>query len=703
MADEGMQPPGAAARSGKAAWLWGRLGRIAYGADYNPEQWDEATWAEDVKLMAGAGVNLVSLAIFGWAALQPNRDRFEWSWLDRVMDMLRDAGISVCLATATASPPPWLVTAHPEILPEDADGHRLWHGSRQHFCPSSRVFREQAGELVEAMAARYGSHPALAAWHVGNEYGCHVSRCYCDESAEAFRAWLRGRYGSLDELNAAWSTSFWSQRYSAWEQIIPPRRAPTFPNPSQQLDFSRFSSDALLGCFRHEADILRRVTPDVPVTTNFLGIFKPVDGFAWAVEEDFVSHDSYPDPADPDAAVGAAMAFDFMRGASGGKPWLLLEQAPSAVNWRDVNQPKTAAQYRLWSWQAVAHGANGVMSFQWRASRGGAEKFHSAMVPHGGADHPVYRHVAELGRELAEHPELSATESGRAEVALLFDWPSWWALELPSRPSSRLSLLDLARAYYEPLWRAGVPVDLVRPDSDLSGYRLAVAPNLYLLSTGTAGQLARWVHGGGHLVTGFFSGIADDNDRVCPGPYPGALRELLGVTIDQFWPLGPGDEVGLRLAGQQEAAQQARSGRCWSEEIRLDDATAAGWFDGGPLDGRPALTTAERGRGRASYCGTLPDAATLAGWLAKAAEGAGLTPLLERTAHGIEVQRRLGQGFEALFVLNHDITGRAVRLAGRWEPAVGPAPRGLDLDLGPRELAVLRRGTGNAASPGRNA
>jgi len=689
------------ARLELAGQLWRRLNGIAYGADYNPEQWDEPTWAEDLKLMVEAGVNLVSVGIFAWAAIQPEASRFEWDWLDRVLDMLAGAGISVCLATATASPPPWLVREHPEILPVDADGRTLWHGSRQHYCPSSAVFRAAASTLAEALASRYASHPALAAWHVGNEYGCHVSQCYCDESAEDFRRWLRDRYGDIDALNQAWSTTFWSQRYGCWEEVIPPRRTPTFPNPSQQLDFSRFSSDALRACFDREVEILRRYTPAVPVTTNFMNFFKPVDVHSWASHEDFLSLDSYPDPADPDAAVGAAMAFDSMRGASEGRPWLLMEQAPSAVNWRDVNQPKSAALYRLWSWQAVAHGANGVLSFQWRASQGGAEKFHSAMVPHGGADHPVYRQVAELGRELAEHPELSATEPGRAEVALLFDWPSWWALELPSRPSARLSLPDLARAYYEPLWRAGLPVDLVRPGSDLSGYRLVVAPNLYLLGADAAGQLARWVQGGGHLVTGFFSGIADENDRVYPGAYPGVLRELLGVTIDQFWPLGPGDDVGLWLADRQ-----AGTGRCWSEEIRLDDATATGWFDGGPLDGRPALTAAMRGQGRASYCGTLPDASTLAGWLAAAASDAGLTSLLERTAHGIEVQRRFGDGFEALFVLNHDTTGRTVRPAGHWEPVVGPAPRGLDLDLGPRELAVLRRSTGNAAnavSLGRNA
>ena len=334
--------------------------------------------------MAEAGVNLVSVGIFSWSNLQPSPGRYDFAWLNRVIDILWSAGVAVCLATATASPPPWLTHRHPEILPERADGTRLWPGSRQHYCPSSPAYLDAALDLVDQLARRYGGHDGLALWHVGNEYGCHVPACYCDTSAAAFRAWLAERYKDVDALNQAWSTQFWSQRYHSLDEVLPPRVSPTFPNPAHQLDFARFSSEALERCFAAEADRLREITPDVPVTTNFMGFFKPLDYWRWARHEDLASHDSYPDPADPGASAGAAMAFDLVRSLKDSAPWLLMEQAPSAVNWRPVNAPKPPGVMRAWSYQAIAHGADGVMSFQWRASRGGAEKFHSAMVPHAG-------------------------------------------------------------------------------------------------------------------------------------------------------------------------------------------------------------------------------------------------------------------------------------------------------------------------------
>jgi len=358
------------------------LPHILYGGDYNPDQWPERVWDEDVHLMQEAGVNLVSLAIFSWSRLEPSEGKYDFAWLDRIMDKLHAGGIAVDLATATASTPPWMSHQHPEMLPVTIDGVRLWHGARQHYCPSSPVYRSAARRLAEQMAARYAEHPALAMWHVGNEFGCHVAYCYCDVSAEAFRKWLQERHGSIEDLNRAWGTDFWSQRYSNWDEVLPPRRTPTWPNPSQQLDFMRFSSDELLACYEIEREALRERTPDVPITTNFMRFFKPLDYWKWAEREDVVSDDVYQDPSDPEAGMRSAMAGDLMRSLGRGRPWVLMEQTSSRVNWRDVNVAKAPGQMRLWSYQAVARGADGVMFFQWRQSRAGAEKFHSAMVPH---------------------------------------------------------------------------------------------------------------------------------------------------------------------------------------------------------------------------------------------------------------------------------------------------------------------------------
>jgi hypothetical protein len=321
---------------------------LAWGGDYNPEQWPEEVWHSDVELMRRAGVNLVTVGVFSWALLEPEQGRFEFGWLDRVLALLHDAGVRVDLATATAAPPPWLTQRYPEVLPVRADGVRLWPGSRQSYCPTAPAYRERSVELAQRMAQRYGEHPALACWHVGDEYGVHVARCYCDRCGEAFRAWLRARYDDLDALNEAWGTAFWSQHYSAWEQILPPRVTPTYGNPGQLLDFDRFCSDALLDLYRAELAVLRRITPTVPVTTNFMVMhtFAELDYWAWAREVDFVSNDHYPQAGDPNSHIELAFSADTCRGLAAGSPWLLMEHAPSAVNWQPRNLAPGAGRRR---------------------------------------------------------------------------------------------------------------------------------------------------------------------------------------------------------------------------------------------------------------------------------------------------------------------------------------------------------------------
>jgi beta-galactosidase len=653
---------------------------IAYGGDYNPEQWPEEVWREDVALMREAGVNLVTLGVFAWSRLEPEPGRFDLAWMDRVIELLHAGGISVDLATATASPPPWLAHRHPETLPELADGTRLWPGGRQHFCPSSPAYRAAARRLVETLAARYGDHPAVVLWHVNNEYGCHVPACWCDESAAAFRGWLRRRYGTVDSVNEAWGTAFWSQRYSAWEEVLPPRRAPTLTNPSQELDFRRFSSDALLECFELERAVLARHSPSVPVTTNFMGFFRPLDYWTWAAREDVVSNDAYPDPADPRAHVRAAMAGDLMRSLGGGRPWILMEQTTHRVNWRRRNVAKAPGQMRLWSLQAVARGADGVLFFQWRQSRAGAEKFHSAMVPHGPVTRSeVWREVVRLGGELGR---LEAVRGGRvpASVAVLLDWESWWALEQPSKPSADVRLLDLLEAWYEPLHRSNVTVDFARPDADLSAYRLVLAPNLYLVGDAAAAGLRAYVERGGTLVMGFFSGIVDPRDHVRLGGYPAPFADLLGLEVDDFAPLADGEELGLRFAVDGVPAGPAR---LWGEPVTPRGAEVVATFTGGPLDGRPAVLRHAFGAGVAWYVATAPDPPTLAGLLRRVWTEAGVVAAAS-VPPGVEAVRRAG----LLFLLNHRPDEVEVPASGVDLLSGRPVADGW-LRLGPREVAVV--------------
>ncbi|TMR93804.1 beta-galactosidase [Nonomuraea basaltis] len=655
---------------------------LLFGGDYNPEQWPEHVWAEDVELMKAAGVNLVTVGVFSWARIEPEPGARDFGWLDRVLDLMGAAGIAVDLATPTASPPPWLGHRWPETLPVDESGHRLWYGSRNQFCPSSRVYRERALSIVTDLADRYAGHPALALWHVGNEYG---QICHCDESAAAFRTWLEERYGDLDGLNEAWGTTFWSQRYGDWAEIVTPRRAPYLINPTQNLDWQRFCSDALLAHYRAERDILRERTPDTPITTNFMGLFKPVDSWAWAGEEDIVSNDWYPEPGDPLAPARSALVHDLMRGLGRGRPWLLMEQATTGVNWRPHNLPKPPGQFRLESLQALARGADGLCYFQWRASRFGAERFHAAMVPHAGADTRLHAEVRAHGQELRRLASV-AGEPVPARVAMVFDWASWWALEERGRPSDRLNATDQLLAYYVPLWERGVSVDLVPPDADLTGYALVVVPNLFLVSDRDAAALTDYARGGGVLVVGPFSGVVDPRAHIRTGRFPAPLREVLGASGEEWLPAA--EEVRCRWAGGAEFTAHT-----WTELVAAEGAEPVAEFAGGDLAGRPAVLRHRAGDGPGSgiawYVATMPEPEALGELTARALADAGVRGAVPDGAPpppGVEAVRR----GEVLFLLNHGAEAASVPIPG---PAVdlltGAATDG-PVTLPPRAVVALR-------------
>ncbi|MEX0428069.1 beta-galactosidase [Nocardioides sp. DS6] len=622
-------------------------GRLAFGADYNPEQWPEEVWAEDVALMREAGVTMVSLGIFSWALLEPEPGRFDLGWLDRVLTLLHEGGIAVDLATATASPPPWFLQAHPEAALVDRAGVRRAFGSRQAYCASSPAFREAATRLAGVMAQRYADHPAVVMWHVSNEYADHNWHCYCDVSAAAFRDWLQARYGTLDALNAAWATAFWSQRYTAWEQLQPPREVSynSFANPGQQLDWWRFSSDAQLDLFRAEAAAVRSHS-DKPLTTNFMGFFKPLDYRSWAadhgIDDYVVSNDHYLIAAEPDRTQHLAMTADLLRSLAGGRPWLLMEHSTSAVNWQPRNLAKSPGEMRRNSFQHLARGADGAMFFQWRASRGGAEKFHSAMVPHAGTDSRLWRDVVRLGEDVAAIAEVAGTRVEPASVALLFDWPSWWAATHDSHPSVDVDPLRTARAWHHVCWSRNIGVDVVGTTDPLDGYRVVVLPVQYLLDDPTVARLRAFAEAGGTLVVTYFSGIVDEHDQVRLGGYPGALRDLLGVRIEEFHPLLEGEHVALTRTGE---------GRIWSELGRTTGAEAWATYAVGPCAGSPAITRHAVGEGTAWYVGTELTAESLAELAEEVL--ADVEPVTAGLPEGVEAVRRVGEQASYLFVVNH--------------------------------------------------
>ncbi len=641
-----------------------KLPAIAYGGDYNPEQWPEEIWQEDVQLMRKAGVNLVSVAIFSWARLQPARNTWDFAWLDRLLDLLDENGIRACLATATASPPAWLVKLDPEVLVENANGTRNYPGARQHYCPSSPGYRLHASQLVKRIARRYAKHPALAAWHINNEYGCHTWESHTQAAQVSWRRWLRARYETLGRLNEAWGTAFWSQLYHAWDEIGTPRQiSPNgFINPGMRLDFYRFMSDEILSLFDMERTIVQKHAPGIPVTTNFIPFHTPVDTFRWAPSMDFVSLDAYPDPTE--GAFGEiehARCHDMMRGAKPGRAHILMEQVTSQVNWRAVNTLKRPGQMRLWSHQAVARGAEGVMFFQWRQARFGAEKFHGAMVPHiPPGQSRVFREVCELGADLGK---LSPLLGSRVQVqtALLYDWENSWAAELPSHPS-RMNVMAVVDDYHASLWRSNITCDLVPPSAELENYKLIIAPMLMLLSRANAERLSDWVAKGGTLVVTYFSGIVDENDHIQLGGYPAHLRKTLGLWVEEWDPLPSGKELQVRIIDNS----QTLSCHEWTESIHLESAKSLADFSGGMFSGMPALTRNTHGKGQAYYVATRTCAELTDRILAQAAKDAHVAPALD-APEGIEVvERRQPDGHRFLFILNHTDKTRRVSL-GSWK------------------------------------
>ena len=628
--------------------------RIALGGDYNPEQWPRATWTEDVELMQRAGVNFVTLGVFSWSWLESAKGEYEFGWLDDVMDLLHRSGIAVDLATATATPPPWLSAAHPEILPVDRMGHTLWPGSRQAWCPSSPVYREYALALTTRLAERYHDHPALAMWHVSNEYACHNLPCYCEECARGFRSWLRRRYGSLDRLNEAWGTAFWSQHYSDVEEVLPPRHTTTFNNPTHVLDYQRFSSDTLLDFMQAEREILDRLSPGVPVTTNFMTMtgFRQLDYHRWAPSVDVVSTDHYIVDTLEHPRAELAFSGDLTRGLAGGAPWMLMEHSTSAVNWQPTNKAKLPGQTLRDAVAHIARGADTIGWFQWRQSRAGSEKFHSAVVPHAGPDSARFREVVELGGVAERLVEVLGSRV-ESRVALLMDYEAVWAASGPCMPSAELDPLLTAHTLHRLLMDAGVTVDVIHPSAELAAYDVVLVPTLYLVSDADAASVAAAAERGAQVVVTFFSGISDVDDHVRLGGYPGAFRDLLGVRVEEFFPLLPGESVTL----------DSGSGTRWTEDVTAVDTEVLVRYAAGPLRGRPAVTRREVGSGAAWYLSTLPDDQCLAGLLREVAERAGALPA-EPVPDGVEVVRRRGVTGSWLFLLNHGEEDREVSADG---------------------------------------
>lgn len=617
-----------------------------YGGDYNPEQWPREVWDEDVRLMRKAGWNVATLPVFGWASLEPEEGQFDFEWLDDIVERLHGGGIRLCFATATASVPAWVTEKYPDVLTVNEQGIRQKHGNRHVFCSSSPNYRRLSTNLVRKIAERYGSHPALLLWHVNNEYSNY---CYCELCAAEFRRWLRRKYGTLEALNDAWYTKFWGHTYSDWEQIDTPTTNGEHSIQAFRVDYRRFMSDALLDLFKAERDILREFSPDVPVTTNLMGAYFPLDYHRWGREMDIASWDNYPSGHN---LFPASFHHVLMRGLREGQPFLLMEQSPSQQNWQPYNQLKSAGELRLQSFQAVAHGADSVMYFQWRRGRGGIEKLHGAVVEHGGnEENRVFREVAALGEELGRLGTQIQGARSPARVAVLFDWPNWWALKLSSGPSVDLDYFVHARDCFLALRRLGIDVEILSPEADLSRFDVIVAPMLTMLRTADADRVRQRVSEGATLVATAFTGLVDENDLVFLEGAPGPWRNVLGLRVEETGACPEGGEVTWT-----EESAGSSTHHLLIDRLVLEGASPVVIYRGGPFDGEPAVTRHEFGAGLSYYLGTYLNASGYEAFFDRILVEKGIGCVLgEAPPTGVEVSVRVRQdGERHLFLLNHD-------------------------------------------------
>jgi beta-galactosidase len=626
-----------------------------FGGDYSPEQWPEHVWKDDYRLFDAARIDTVTVGVFLWATTQPAEDTYDFRVLDRIVAEAEAHGRRICLATGTGAHPAWLARAHPEVTRTDFEGRKHRFGQRHNSCPSSPVFRRLSAELAGRVAERYAGRPAVIAWHVGNEYG---GACYCDLCAAGFRDWLRERYGTLDALNTAWYTAFWSHTFHDWDEIEPPSaltehwRGPDHTAfQGITLDYLRFMSDAMLANFRDEKAAIRRHSPDTPVTTNFMGMYRPLDYHRWAPHLDFASWDNYPPEGASPAWTG--LSHDLMRGLKDGQPFWLMEQAPSTTACRDVNPVKRPGVMRLWSWQAIAHGADAVLYFQMRASRGASEKLFAAVINHAGRDDTrTFREVAALGEELERFGPVALGARTPARVALLFDWDSWWALEISDGPSRLVRYQQVVLGYYQALWEAGVDVDVVPVTAGLTAYDVVVAPALHMVKGDLAERLEAVARRGGSVLATYLSGRVDEDDNAFLADVPGPLAPLMGVRIDEWDARDAGTANPVRL-GEADGDGVESAARLVFEIVVPQGADVLGRYQADFYAGTPAVTRNAFGGGYGWYVATGLDQ-TGVDWVVRRVLDTHGIAGRHRDLPQLETAARVApDGTRLLFLLNH--------------------------------------------------
>ncbi|MDY2814067.1 MAG: beta-galactosidase [Dorea sp.] len=659
---------------------------IYYGGDYNPEQWPEDVWQEDMRMFKKAHINQVTLNVFSWAALQPDEETYSFEKLDRIMELVRENGLKVCMATSTGAHPAWMAKRHPDILRTEFNGMKRKFGGRHNSCPNSPTYRMYAPRLAGELAKRYKDYENIVAWHISNEFG---GECYCENCEKAFQEWLKKKYGTIEEMNRSFNSSFWGHTFYDWDEVVLPNLLSEHFEENRtmfqgiSLDYRRFNSDSMLECFQLEYDAIRREMPDVPITTNLMGFYKPLNYRKWAKKMDFISWDSYPAPEDSPAAI--AIRHDLMRGIKEQNSFVLMEQTPSVTNWLPYNRLKRPGEMRLLSYQAAAHGADAIQFFQLRRSVGACEKYHGAVIDHAGRDDTrVFLEVEKLGEELQLLGDAFLEGRTPAETAIVFDWDNWWALEYSAGPSVRMKYLDAVQDYYTALFEKNIPVDIIGVDDEISKYKIVIAPLLYMTKKGYAEKLETFVKAGGTFITTYFSGIVDEHDLVI-GAYPGELKELLGIWVEEQDALPEGKQNAFVYGGEKYSAD------ILCDLLHLEGAEGLSFYEKDFYQGMPAVTRNRYGKGNAYYVATRSIPEFYQHFMADVLREAEVDAILD-TPHNVEATVRENGKGRTLFLLNHNTFGVEVVLEQECEDLLSGAiyKAGNALEIEDKGVRILK-------------
>lgn len=632
-----------------------KVKKILYGGDYNPEQWTEDIWEKDMEMFQKAGIDIVTLNVFNWAMLQPDEETYDFTKLDKTVDRVTKNGLYICMATSTGAHPAWMARKYPDILRTEFNGMKRKFGARHNSCPNSPTFRKYSVRLAEKLAEHYKDNANIVAWHVSNEYG---GACYCENCEKAFRVWLKRKYKTLDRLNHEWNTNFWGHTFYSWDDIVAPNLLSEHFEENRSmfqgitLDYRRFNSDSMLENFRDEYRAIKTFIPDARITTNFMGTYKSLDYKKWADSMDMISWDNYPEKNAEPASI--ALNHELMRGIKGGQPFMLMEQTPSVSNWLADNGLKRPGVMRLQSYQAVAHGADTIMFFQMRRSPAACEKFHGAIIDHSGrSDTRVFKECAHLGEELRELGDETLGTVTNANAALIFDWDTWWAVEGSAGPTTRLRYVDEILNYYRAFFELNIPIDIIGSGDDLKKYEVVVASLFYMVKPGVDQKLTEFAKEGGTLLFTYFSGYVNENDYITVGGYPGKLRELTGIWVEEIDALSKEERNSFLYKGEKYPAELL------CDIIHTEGAETLSEYQEDFYKNTPVVTKNPYGRGKVYYIGTRSNKAFYSRIIEDICLEKGIPAALNGVPQekylklDVEITERESNEFRYVFVLNH--------------------------------------------------